>query len=49
MMNLLYKMADMIVESDAFFALVMTVVCFVLIAIGGFVFSTIIKWIERRW
>lgn len=48
MMNLLFALADRILESDAFFVVVMVVICIILIAIGGFVFYSILKLIEKR-
>lgn len=47
-MRLIFWIADMIAESDAFFMALMIVASIILLLIGAFVFFAIINWIEKR-
>ena len=49
MSKFMEMLANLMVDSKAFFILVMCVVIAALLAVGGLVFWTVIQCIERRW
>lgn len=48
-LDLANKMADLMLESNWFFVLFMSIIMAFLIAVGGLVIWTIIKWFDWRW